>query len=281
VLDADARGKGRRPLLLQNVEGLRVLRVDLGLRFSEIADIFNERKWYGDGVTVVKASTIQKFCNTLQFRRAAPQNSRKMASASSPARVQRRTSDTRAHYAPFVLPLQLKRASKQIRFISEHLPRQGVVLTMGRMKVTGVAVSHKAVRGLLKDANGGNAGMRRQRAVKRRQYNVPYPMILVHSDGCHHLVKYGIVLHGCIDGYSRKILYMAFANNNRAETVGELHRAMLVEYGVPTLHRTDHGGENVEIWQMLRYMRQLGYRCSDIQGPSTGNQWVPQKRKMR
>ena len=145
-------------------------------------------------------------------------------------------------------------------------------MSLGALKARGVRVSNKNVRIVLRSANGAQAALRRLRAVRRRVYDVPYPMMLWHSDGCHHLIRYGIVLHGCIDGNSRKIIWMRFENNNRASTVGALHRDAIQRFGVPTLHRTDHGGENKEIWEMINYMSGLGYRCKCIQGPSTGNQ---------
>ena len=40
---------------------------------------------------------------------------------------------------------------------------------------------------------------------KRTQYKVPRPNSLWHIDGHHKLIAWGIVIHGVVDGYSRKV----------------------------------------------------------------------------
>jgi hypothetical protein len=140
----------------------------------------------------------------------------------------------------------------------------------GHFKRLGIAVQARAVRRLL-SLDRNLAVLRRQRIVRRREYDNPFANLLWHSDGCHHLIRFGLVLHGCIDGHSRKIMWMHFADNNRAATVGALHRAAIMRFGVPTLHRTDHGTENGEIWALLAHMRSLGYRVRAVQGQSVHN----------
>lgn len=55
----------------------------------------------------------------------------------------------------------------------------------------------------------------------------------------------------CVDGYSRLIIYVHCANNNRAETVFNQFLQGISEYGVPSRVRSDHGLENVGV---ARYM---------------------------
>jgi hypothetical protein len=52
------------------------------------------------------------------------------------------------------------------------------------------------VRPLVRLTRGGNA-------VSRRSYHVSRPNAVWHCDGYHKLIKYGVVIHGFIDGYSR------------------------------------------------------------------------------
>ena len=40
--------------------------------------------------------------------------------------------------------------------------------------------------------------------------------------------------HGCIDGYSRKVMYLRAADNNRADTVLRLFQEAAEEHGLPT-----------------------------------------------
>ena len=59
------------------------------------------------------------------------------------------------------------------------------------------------------------------------------------------LVRWKIVFHGFIDGYSRLITALQASNNNRAQTVLDLFLAAVHQYGVPVRLRGDHGVENI------------------------------------
>ena len=59
------------------------------------------------------------------------------------------------------------------------------------------------------------------------------------------------MIHGGIDGFSRVIVYLTCANNNRAITVLFSYTAAVQVHELPNSVRSDFGGENVEVW---RYM---------------------------
>lgn len=44
--------------------------------------------------------------------------------------------------------------------------------------------------------------------LKRRSYRVPGPNYLWHIDGYDKLKKFGFPIHGCVDGYSRKVIWL-------------------------------------------------------------------------
>ncbi|XP_046864706.1 uncharacterized protein LOC124459241 [Xenia sp. Carnegie-2017] len=49
--------------------------------------------------------------------------------------------------------------------------------------------------------------LRCRKITKRRLYNVPTPNSLWHLDGQHKLIRWRIVIHGCVDGYSRAVVF--------------------------------------------------------------------------
>ena len=58
-------------------------------------------------------------------------------------------------------------------------------------------------------------------------------------------------MHGGIDGYSRVVVYMNCATNNKASTVLPQFAKGVDEFGLPDRIRTDLGGENSAIWQLM------------------------------
>ena len=131
--------------------------------------------------------------------------------------------------------------------------------------------------------------MRRLTTLRRRTYSVRGPQHLWHVDGHHKLIRYGtqwwiyyyidfiirwkFVVHGAIDGYSRMIVYLKCADNNRASTVLQLFTQATSIFGFPSRARGDRGGENTLIADYMIAHRGTG-RGSFICGRSTHNQRI-------
>ena len=114
---------------------------------------------------------------------------------------------------------------------------------------------------------------RHSSTTSRRVYNVPSPNYLWHIDGLHCLIRWKIVIHGGIDGFSRRIVYLHASCNNRAETVLHLFRSAVRMFGWPLRVRSDKGGENVEVSRAIILARGTG-RKSFITGSSVHNQRI-------
>ncbi len=116
----------------------------------------------------------------------------------------------------------------------------------------------------------------RLRVLSRRQYSVPGPNSLWHIDGNHKLIRsviladkhasfyrcikncftiklcffvcsqlpdrWRFVVHGGVDGFSRFVVYLTVAGNNRASTVLQSFIAAVEQYGLPSRVQSDKGG---------------------------------------
>ena len=60
-----------------------------------------------------------------------------------------------------------------------------------------------------------NVNKKRRRRFLRRKYRNPGPNYVWHMDGHDKLKPYGLSIHGCIDGYSKRIIWLEVASTNK------------------------------------------------------------------
>lgn len=160
-------------------------------------------------------------------------------------------------------------------YIANHGKCTGYNLIAGYLKSLGLRIQRRRVRERLAKLDPQNTALRWGVLVSRRKYHVPWPNSLWHLDGHHSLIRWKLVIHGCIDGFSRRIMFLRCSSNNKAETVLELFINAVESDGCrwPSRIRVDHGVENVQVCDAMVRARGEG-RGSFIAGPSTHNQRI-------
>ena len=140
----------------------------------------------------------------------------------------------------------------------------------GHLQARGIFVQRWRVQKILRQIDPCSSVLRWGLMAYRRKYSVPGPNSLWHIDGHHALVRWGVVTHGGIDGYSRLVVYLHCSGNNRAETVLRLFQEATERYGTPSRVRGDHGCENGLVAQFMECRRGTN-RGSFIAGKSIHN----------
>lgn len=83
------------------------------------------------------------------------------------------------------------------------------------------------------------------------------------------------MIHGCIDGYSRRVVYLQCSDNNRSQTVLTAFLDEVRRLGLPKRVCADKGGENIEVaaFMLQHPLRGTGIGCF-ITGRSVHNQRI-------
>lgn len=157
-----------------------------------------------------------------------------------------------------------------VQSVRNLTPNIGQSRMLGALRSRGLHIQRWKVRQCLRKLDPIGTALRGHVAVYRRRYSVPYPNYLWHLDGNHKLIHWRLVVHACIDGFSRMIIYLTCANNNLASTVLSSFEEGVSEYGLPMKIRTDHGLENVYAARYMLQHRGTG-RGSVLTGRSVHN----------
>lgn len=126
-------------------------------------------------------------------------------------------------------------------------------------------------------------GVQRRKAKRllRRRYCSPGPNFIWHVDGYDKLKPFGFAIHGAIDGFSRRIMWLKVGQTNNDPLVVARYYLQCIDTHKCTsrILRCDLGTENTTLKLLQPYFR---YNCNDrfaginsiIMGKSTSNQRI-------
>ena len=122
---------------------------------------------------------------------------------------------------------------------------------------------------------------RRRRTSRRCLYYSKGPNWIWHPDGYGKLKLFGFEIHGCIDGYSRRVLWLNVLRSNKdpKEVCNLFGNYLTVMKGVPRKIVADRGAENVFKAGFQRFLRKiheddLAGHLSFLFGKSIANQRI-------
>ena len=182
-----------------------------------------------------------------------------------------------------------------VNFIHNELQGSGQMIgykaMWRRLQNEGIVISSHTVRHLMLHLDEEGVRQRRMRRLRHREYVSPGPNFVWHVDGYDKLKPYGFAIHGAIDGFSRRVMWLevGVSNNNPRVCVKYFLETIQRIKVLPRVVRCDHGTENVHIRDVQVYFRE-GYdddfagEHSFLQGKSSSNQrieswWAMLRRK--
>lgn len=155
-----------------------------------------------------------------------------------------------------------------------HLhPNEGLSMITGHLRASRIIVQRERVIKAMRQIDPVVRSLRWGALVHRRRYTVPGANSLWHIDGHHSLIRWGLVVHGCIDGFSRVVTLLRCSNNNRSATVELLFVGAINRFGWPSRVRGDKGRENTGVAQLMIEHHGIN-RGSFIAGRSIHNQRI-------
>ena len=147
--------------------------------------------------------------------------------------------------------------SRIVQEIQELTPNIGQARLLGALRSRGLNIQRWRVRNCLRTLDPVGTVLRWRSAIYRRKYNVPTPNALWHIDSNHKLIRWRLITHVCVDGYSRIIIYAHCCNNNKADTVLEQFVGGVNSYGLSSRVRSDYGMKNFKVAEFMLQQREV------------------------
>lgn len=123
----------------------------------------------------------------------------------------------------------------------------------------GINCRREDVRKIIKELDPEGVDLRRKRRLRRRKYVSQGPNYAWHIDGHDKLKPFGFSIHGCIDGFSRRLIWLKVGPSNKMpEIVAKYYLDAVTELGgVPKKLKADNGTEHSLIEPIHIYLSSL------------------------
>ena len=127
------------------------------------------------------------------------------------------------------------------------------------LSTSGILLRREDVRLALRQLDPENVDKRQRRRLRRRKYRNPGLNYVWHIDGHDKLKPYGISIHGCIDGYSRRIIWLEVAATNKIpELIAKYYLDAVKQMkGKPKIIKADDGTEHSVIEPLHVYFSEV------------------------
>jgi hypothetical protein len=95
-----------------------------------------------------------------------------------------------------------------VKMFRNFNPGTGLSYLIGFLRSHGLHIQRERVRSSVRRVDPVGHTLHRRTDIQHREYHVPHPNALWHMDGHHKLIRWGIVIHGVIDGYCRTVIML-------------------------------------------------------------------------
>ena len=147
-----------------------------------------------------------------------------------------------------------------IQFVENEISESGSSLGYRQLHQRcinqGLKVTRKNVSLIMKQLDPEGVVRRQRHQLQRRKYYSKGPNYVWHLDGYDKLKPFGFAIHVCIDGYTRKVLWLSLLQSNKdPKLVCHLFTDYLRSLGgVPRKIMGDRGTENVHFAAAQRFL---------------------------
>ena len=112
----------------------------------------------------------------------------------------------------------------------------------------GIVCRREDVRSILLELDPEGVNLRKNRRLHRRRYVTRGPNYVWHIDGHDKLKPYGFSIHGCIDGFSRKLIWLEVGPTNKLpDVIAQFYLDAVSTFGCPQLVKAHDGTEHALI----------------------------------